>query len=596
MPRPEPDGHSQRESALLALHETARDVAALRDVDQVIEAIVRRARQLLGTDAAYLTAHDPARDEFWVRATEGTISEPFEQIRGEVGDGMCGLILQDKRPHASRNYMNDHRFRHASRMDAGVVAEDIVSLVGVPLIVGDDVIGVLFVADRHERSYTPQEVALLTSLGTHAAVAIENARLFQDMQGALARERAARGRLQAKTDETQAASDAHDQLTALVARGGDLHDLAVVLAEQLSGRLVVVDETCAQICDAWPPGWEAAGEELPTLDHAVLADAVRRSQDLGRSIEYPGPHHSRAVTAIGGTTLQGGMVLDTRTPPSAASIRTLERGAMIAALVLLSRERVAAAEHRAMNDLVTAIIKEGAENEEGLARTAARYGVDSWDDVHLIAADAPALTGANVVERARDALGSVRALIGSYSGDLLVLAPAKDPGALAESLQRALNRGGNAVSIVISAPIGRLAAVPATYGGVRRCLSLLSALDRRGDVVTTASLSPYAVLFSGRERVELDAFVEHNIGVLLEHDRRRRSSELARTLLVYLDHGHDTPTTAAKLHVHQNTLRQRLATATRLAPDWRDPRRSLEVHLALRLARLREGLPADVPL
>ena len=64
----------RRESELAALFDTAGDLAALRSVDEVLSAIVRRARQLLGTDVSYLTLHDDARGDTWsgAAATPGT--------------------------------------------------------------------------------------------------------------------------------------------------------------------------------------------------------------------------------------------------------------------------------------------------------------------------------------------------------------------------------------------------------------------------------------------------------------------------------------------------------------------------------------------
>ena len=54
---------AKREAELSALFDTAGDLAGLRDLDAVLEAIVHRARQLLGTDVAYMTLHDPERGD-----------------------------------------------------------------------------------------------------------------------------------------------------------------------------------------------------------------------------------------------------------------------------------------------------------------------------------------------------------------------------------------------------------------------------------------------------------------------------------------------------------------------------------------------------
>ena len=186
--------HRQRESELLALYETARDLTATRDVDRVLRAIVRRARQLLSADVGYLSIYDAERGDFFVRSTEGSVSDDFARIRVPAGVGICGLVADEKRPHFTSSYADDDRFRHAGGIDHGVLTENIDSLLGVPLLADDAVLGVLFVADRYSRVYAPQQIALLDSLAAFAAVAMENARLFQESREALERERRRTGR------------------------------------------------------------------------------------------------------------------------------------------------------------------------------------------------------------------------------------------------------------------------------------------------------------------------------------------------------------------------------------------------------------------
>jgi GAF domain-containing protein len=162
--------HQRREAELLALSDSARDLTSLRDLDRVLQAIVRRARQLLGSEVGYLSLFDEERQDFFVRATEGSVSEDFARIRVPLGVGICGAVARDKRPLFSSDYVNDRRFSHAKSIDTGVLAENITSILGVPLLVNETSIGVLFVGDRIQHSYTPQQIALLDSLGAHAAV------------------------------------------------------------------------------------------------------------------------------------------------------------------------------------------------------------------------------------------------------------------------------------------------------------------------------------------------------------------------------------------------------------------------------------------
>ncbi|MGX6447842.1 GAF domain-containing protein, partial [Patulibacter sp. S7RM1-6] len=245
--------HRRREAELGALQETARDLIRLRDVDHALRAIVRRARQLLAADVGYLSIYDPEHADFYVRATEGAVSADFRRIRVPQDVGICGAVARTRLPQFSPDYEHDHRFRHADGVDTGVLAEDIVALLGVPLLVDGEVIGVLFVASRTARSYSPQQIALLDSLGAHAAVGIENARLFQEGSAALQRAEASNAALRARTAEIQAAAEVHERLTALLTAGGGLDDVASVAADALDGHVEVLDRGLRPIAGSGAP-------------------------------------------------------------------------------------------------------------------------------------------------------------------------------------------------------------------------------------------------------------------------------------------------------------------------------------------------------
>ena len=153
----------------------------------------------------------------------------------------------------------------------------------------------------------------------------------------------------------------HERLSSLLAAGGDLDDLAEVLARELDGRALVVDEEMQPLSR---PGDEAftAGRDL--------REAFERSRRTGRAVHVTGD--DAWVASAGG---QGGLVLWRQEPLSQAQLRTVERAAVMVALVLLAGERVAAAEHRAVQDLVTALLTSPQRDLPRLQREAERYGL-----------------------------------------------------------------------------------------------------------------------------------------------------------------------------------------------------------------------------
>ena len=88
-----------------------------------------------------------------MRVTDGSVSARFQALRLPMGAGLGGLVAQTAAPYATASYFSDARFQHTGEIDDGVRDEGLVAILGVPLIRGSQVIGVLFAADRTERTF-----------------------------------------------------------------------------------------------------------------------------------------------------------------------------------------------------------------------------------------------------------------------------------------------------------------------------------------------------------------------------------------------------------------------------------------------------------
>lgn len=570
------DHKRKREVELSALYETARDLSALRDTDQVLQAIVQRAKQLVGSDIAYLSAADEERGDFYVRATEGVVSQDFARIRVPRNIGVCGSVARTRRPFYSSNYSADRNFDHDVSIDRATSGEGIVSILGIPLELEAQVIGVLFVGDRYVRSYTPQEMAVLSSLGTFAALAIENARLLEEAQRALRIAKEANAALKAKADDIEEAAIAHEQLTELIARGGTLDDLAKRVSNLLKGKAGVIDETRELL----------AGTIPGHLTDEQVARAVRESDRLGRSVQLAGPADdgvTMVAAAMGGSARLGALVFTRSRPLSASETRTLERSAIVTGIVLLSLERIAQTASRDVAEIVSALLRGIADPFAPEAARRLPPGISlSWP-VTTILVELNKVTAAQASSVLRSALAGRDTIAADFNGDLAVITNASNPEQLARRMSERLEETfGQKLSIVISSPIAAIDKFPAEYEALRRSLALLHGLKHQGRVVFEKTLSVYALLFGNKGDDAIDLFLRSSIGSLVEHDERRKS-QLAATLLAYLDTGRSAQKAAEMLGIHVNTMRQRLDTISQIHPDWTDPSRTLEVHIALRL-------------
>ncbi len=565
----------KRERELSALYETARDLSALRNTDQVLQAIVQRARQLVGSDIAYLSAADDERNDFYVKATEGVVSQDFARIRVPREIGVCGSVARTRRPFYSSNYSSDAAFAHDPSIDQATRGEGVVSILGIPLEVDSQVIGVLFVGDRYVRSYTPHEMAVLSSLGTFAALAIENARLFEEARRALQAAKDANAALKIQADEVESAAAAHEHLTELVARGGTLDDLARRVGNLLNGQAAVLDDRMKPISGKLPPG----------CSEDDIVRAVRESDRTGRSVRIRCEDGDIALVAaaIGGSARLGSLVFKRRRPFSAPEIRTFERSAIVTGIVLLSIERVAQSAHRSATDAISALVRGATDPFAGGAlRQQPGASTVAWP-LTMMVVDLADLSFMQVAAPARAALSGRETIFAEFNGDLVVATSSDRPldvaARLSEELQAATQRR---LTIVVSEQVGAIGQAPARFESLRRCIDLVRALGQTGRIVSESAMAMYATVFAGKPDSAIDAFVRATAGAVIDHDLRK-GSQLVRTLAVYLDCGRSLQRAAGELGIHVNTMRQRLDLVGQLGGACLDPAHGLETHLAVRL-------------
>ncbi len=577
------DQHRRREAELTALFDTAGDLAALRDLDAVLRAIVHRARMLLGTDVAYMTLNDPVVGDTFMRVTDGSVSAAFQQLRLGMGEGLGGLVAQTARPYASADYRTDDRFRHTDTIDNGVREEGLRGILGVPLRVGTRVIGVLYAADRAVRDFTPDAVALLSSLADHAAVAIDSARLLEETRAALVELGVATETARAQSEAMRLAAETHDRLTRLVLRGGDVADVAQEVAALLGGSLVVHDGDGAELARV---GRDPVGPP---------ARGLAASRSGGRAVAVDGVW---VCAVLAGPELLGSLTLGGRADLPDTERRLFERAGLVTALLLLLRRTVAHAEDRVRGELLGDLLAPAApgrvRDTDSQTLRARKLGVDLTRPhalvvLHCDAALRPRLAAeAARHARARDGLA------GLHEGRVVLLAPTDGPGPLARSLAAELGHTlGTPVTAGSAGPAAGPEGLPGVYAEALRCLEALHALGHTGDGAGLPDLGFLGVLLG--DGADVGAYVEQVLGPVIAYDTQR-GTELVRTLEAYFAHGASLARTKDALHVHVNTVVQRLDRVRQiLGEDWNTPAGALEIQLALRILRVTSVRPRPVP-
>ncbi len=143
------------------------------DLNDLLAELLVRIRDVLGADTAAVLLRDELRNELVARAAVGLEEEVERGVRIPIGGGFAGRIAAERRPIV----LDD--VDHADVLNPILREKGIKSLAGVPLVFGNEVLGVLHVGTLTPREFTKDDVELLEVVADRVAVAIEHARLFE---------------------------------------------------------------------------------------------------------------------------------------------------------------------------------------------------------------------------------------------------------------------------------------------------------------------------------------------------------------------------------------------------------------------------------
>jgi GAF domain-containing protein/HAMP domain-containing protein len=297
---------------LEALGEVGRAISSTLDMERVLATIVSRANALAGTDGGAIFEFDEATRQFHLHATDKFPDEFVAALRATplvYGEGAVGRAAAERQPVQIGDVTSAEAYE--SRARDFVLRSGYRSLLAVPLLSEDEVVGVLVVNRRVPGEFPPRTIELLRTFGAQSALAIQNARLFREIEG--------------KSRELEAANRHKDEFLASMS-----HELRTPLNAVIGFSEVLLEKMFGEVNDKQEEYLNdilASGRHLLSLINDILDLAKIEAGRMEIDVEEfdLAPAIDNALVLIRERATRKGLALDTRLAPGLGSVRGDQR-------------------------------------------------------------------------------------------------------------------------------------------------------------------------------------------------------------------------------------------------------------------------------
>ncbi|MGQ0464348.1 MAG: helix-turn-helix domain-containing protein [Sporichthyaceae bacterium] len=583
-----------------AMRTVAARVLAAKELDEGLFAVTHEALALLGADIAGVLLVDG--DELVMRACTGHRELTTAKLRMRRGQGLAGHVFATGQAAKVDDYL--HNDVISDHFHALAIAEATRSALCAPLTLDGEVIGVLEVWRRRESTFTEREIDRLVGLAELAAIALHHNRLYDEREVHLREVEVSHRVLESQFRKVTHALSLQQELVQSLLDGERLSGVLRLVAARTEAAVVLFD-TDFEVRAAYPPNID-----VDTLVPAVRG-ALRGETPTGKGTVWTKlDQQSVALRAVhvGGDVLGWLCMVTGACGPEDGVELSLTQASLACALQHLE-EQAAARVRAALRDEVLLGLLAGSTEERRVAISRAKHvNVDLRGELRVCVAtfarlgemgDEEGWTGAHAERVRRRLLAVCEAslqdagwlrLAARHGDTVVALVRAVAPEDLRAVLQQCVDvlekeapgiGAGWGVGTPRSSPL-ELAAAWAEACTATRALGVGSTRQ----VSLHEELGILGLLLAGPGSLELPRFVAETLGPAIAYDESH-GTNLVETLRAYLDADCSQQDTAARLFVHQKTVKYRLGQLQKLTGlDLRHHHDRMRADIAVRAADL----------
>lgn len=262
----------QHVKELNALFSIGKSMTALLDLDKLLARLVEAAVYLTGAEEGCLLLADDQNNELYMMAAQGFDDRMARSFRIRVEDSLAGEVIKNGEPIISGG-------EEVRRVKTAYLVK---SLIYVPLKIRNQTIGVLGVDNRQAtRLFTKHDMRLLSVLAGFAAIVLENARLFSEVES----ERTKLATVLAGAEEPVLVTASQENRIVLAnAAARRAFDLGAMVVEGHPLAQLINNEKLVKFVTSAPEAGSAQKDEIPLDDGRVLYATLTPIPGVGRAV------------------------------------------------------------------------------------------------------------------------------------------------------------------------------------------------------------------------------------------------------------------------------------------------------------------------
>ena len=578
---------NEKERETMNIIDGIRSITSSLDTDDLVNTILSNVTKVIpGADTAILWLYDPTIDRLICRSYIGGWNEELMKVQYRVGESVTGNTFLDGKPRVYRSFRKAMQAtkEHISEENANHLYKafhnhNVNASISIPISIGDKRIGVLGIHQTTQgREITERDVQLLMGYSAQIAIAIENARLFTEVKQ--------QNEVLVKRDEV------HTKLTQLSIQNRGVEIIAQELSRMLRLPIIFVD----MLEEEYFPKLESLRAYLSIDELSILfskrkipikIDLIESNQlQVERQTLYLHP-------IVVGSVLSGCFIVYLRRSLTDLDRIFLEQGASVLALELVKKQSLTEVYYKKNHDFFTALL--GNENPEVLYIKGIEQGIDLhsylfaavieisiYEDLQVLEAFIHRL-----VSRIKHKLSDFSKLVFGFHNKVTLLFSLPDPSntsKLIRNLESIVMQWNLTERPILCAGVGSLyqgiQSIKKTYNEAEKALSYLVYRQQNG--IIKYSEIGINRLFLNQPVNDMEKFIKEVFDPL--NSTKPQNSDLERTIITYIKTNRSASETAEKLHIHVNTLYQRLKKIEELLHvSLNEPEDLLKVHLACHL-------------